>query len=216
MLRVVGDVHGKIKEYKKVIQGAKASVQVGDMGFDYSKLTDPYKHKFVGGNHDNYDEYYQCKSALGDYGEAELNEVRFFFVRGSWSIDSLHRVYNFQLTNHKTWWYEEELCQDSLMAAIDMYEDHKPDFVITHDCPSSIKETVKPRSNNILKRFGWPENISCRTQQALSVMFKLHQPKLWIFGHWHVKRDFMFNGTRFICLPELAFVNVDKNLEVYP
>jgi predicted phosphodiesterase len=215
MIRVVGDVHGKIKEYKKVIQGAKASVQVGDLGFDYSKLTDPDMHKFVGGNHDNYDEYYQCKSALGDYGEAELNEVKFFFIRGSFSIDCLQRVQNYALTQQKTWWYEEELSIEQLINAIDLYTELKPDFVITHDCPSSVKDNIS-RGPQVLKKFGWPGEMTCRTQQALSVMFQEHQPKLWIFGHWHHKKEFRVNNTRFICLPELGFVNVDKDLKVYP
>jgi hypothetical protein len=40
-------------------------------------------------------------------------------------------------------------------------------------------------------------------------MFANIQPKLWIFGHWHVPFDYVHEGTRFICIPELAMVDVD-------
>ena len=39
-----------------------------------------------------------------------------------------------------------------------------------------------------------------RTEKTLGEMFKIHQPKLWIFGHWHRKFDQKILGTQFICL----------------
>lgn len=48
-----------------------------------------------------------------------------------------------------------------------------------------------------------------RTRVAFERMLFLHPPKLWVFGHWHVPFDYESNGTRFICLPELATLDVD-------
>jgi hypothetical protein len=42
-------------------------------------------------------------------------------------------------------------------------------------------------------------------------MFIGHKPKLWIFGHWHVPFDEVIAGTRFICLPELAYIDIDTS-----
>ena len=47
MLRVVGDVHGHIEQYQQVIWNAEASIQLGDMGFTYSKLENNPNHKFL-------------------------------------------------------------------------------------------------------------------------------------------------------------------------
>lgn len=40
-------------------------------------------------------------------------------------------------------------------------------------------------------------------------MFTAHKPKLWLFGHWHMPFDEVVSGTRFICLAELATIDVD-------
>jgi hypothetical protein len=46
-------------------------------------------------------------------------------------------------------------------------------------------------------------------------MFSIHKPDLWIFGHWHCDADEVIDGTRFICLNELSYVDVDmETLEV--
>jgi hypothetical protein len=40
-------------------------------------------------------------------------------------------------------------------------------------------------------------------------MLAIHKPRLWIFGHWHVRFDHIHEGTQFVCLPELATMDVD-------
>jgi len=213
MIRIIGDVHGKIDNYNQLIKQCDYSVQVGDLGFDYSKIkADPACHRFVGGNHDNYDVYHNTSLSLGDYGTWQLNGIEFFFVRGSVSIDALPRISNYILSGQKTWWYEEELSIEELEDAIDLYEQVQPDIMITHDCPSSIKHNFS--SPQVMKHFGWPEDYSCRTQQALSVMFQIHKPKLWFFGHWHRNWHRKIDGTRFFCINELDFLDLDGKMKV--
>jgi|14BtaG_2_1085337.scaffolds.fasta_scaffold64280_2 hypothetical protein len=214
MLRIIGDVHGKMEEYKKVAQRAEYSLQLGDMGFDYDPLKelDFACHQFFGGNHDNYDTYYSIPHSIGDYGTHRLGEIDFFFMRGSVSIDCLSRVYDYFLSNNKTWWYEEELTMKQLDAAIDSYETIKPEIMITHDCPSVVKNMIS--NPNVMQRFGWPEQHSCLTQQALQTMFSIHQPKLWFFGHFHRTWTKQIGETKFFCINELDYYDLDSKMNV--
>lgn len=40
-------------------------------------------------------------------------------------------------------------------------------------------------------------------------MFEMHQPRIWLFGHWHFDFDGVIDGTRFICLGELSYRDLD-------
>ena len=215
MIRIIGDVHGKLDQYIAMTKECDWSVQVGDMGFDYTPLVevDHNAHRFVGGNHDNYDTYTNTPHSLGDYGEWRMGGVEFFFVRGSVSIDALPRVSNYILSGHKTWWYEEELSMEELEDAIDLYEQVKPDVMITHDCPNSIKDNFS--SAQVMRHFGWPEDYACRTQQALSVMFQIHQPKLHFLGHWHRNWHKEINGTHFFVVDELSWLDLKMENDRY-
>jgi len=48
-----------------------------------------------------------------------------------------------------------------------------------------------------------------RTGQALQSMWEYHQPEMWFFGHWHETRDLTLNGTKFQCLGEMDYVDVE-------
>jgi len=37
---------------------------------------------------------------------------------------------------------------------------------------------------------------------GLQIMFDMHRPKLWVFGHYVIK------GTRFVCLNELKTITI--------
>jgi hypothetical protein len=39
-------------------------------------------------------------------------------------------------------------------------------------------------------------------------MLEAHRPSLVIFGHWHMARDRIIDRTRFICLPELGWIDI--------
>jgi hypothetical protein len=42
----------------------------------------------------------------------------------------------------------------------------------------------------------------------LQQMFDVHKPKHWVFGHYHIRRDFEIDGTQFHCLPELDSLEI--------
>ncbi len=214
-IRVIGDIHGQPNVYKKIIEGADASVQLGDLAFDYRFLgnVDDNHHKFFGGNHDNYDKCFAYPHCLGDYGNEILNGVGFYFVRGGFSIDRDYRERHYAFTGQKSWWENEEMPDRQMWDCLQHYSDTKPDLVITHECPRSVSELIG--NPDILRNFGFdPETFTTRTSELLETCFRFYQPKVWIFGHYHKRQELTIGRTRFICLPEFGYCDVDENLDV--
>jgi hypothetical protein len=212
-LRIIGDVHGKYKDYIALTKECDYSIQIGDMGFDYNHLKelDPDNHKFIAGNHDNMDMYPLDDHAVcngHDYGITSVGGFKFFYVRGGFSIDWRMRQDHYLRTGIQTYWDNEELPIDEMHACFSYYKLLQPEFMITHECPRSISKYVG--NNDILKSFGYdPRHFTTRTSELLEAMFQAHQPKMHFFGHYHVDFDEVINGTRFICLPELGYFDIE-------
>lgn len=203
-LRLVGDVHGYTGNYLDMVKDVPLSLQVGDVGFRYDdlKTLDSDKHRIVAGNHDNYCEdengkfYLQTPHFLGDYGVWEAPGFGpVFYVRGAWSIDQDVRTWGLD------WWPKEELSIAELHDALALYTEVKPRLVVTHDCPSTVADILLA---------GKPRFATCRTSHGLEAMFRTHQPKWWIFGHYHVDWRQQIEGTTFVCLDELSVFDLDQ------
>jgi hypothetical protein len=181
-------VHGKFTQYKHLLVGVEASLQLGDMGLGFGlddRLGTPSKrHRFIRGNHDDPEVCRQHPNCLDDFG------VFFgtFFVGGGFSVDRDIR------TTGVDWWPDEELSYERLTRAIVEYENVRPKTVASHECPGGVLHLVHE-----VNHFGMS-----RTARALDAMFKQHQPKFWVFGHHHKNMSFEHNGTRFVALKELA------------
>jgi Icc-related predicted phosphoesterase len=194
IINFIGDLHGHYSWYHKFIRKLpdnEYSFQIGDFGFSYNSITcfPVHKHVMLPGNHDNYDIIKWCNNALKLYGL--WNTI--FYVRGAWSIDRKYR------TQGIDWWSEEELDIDTLNSAIDYYKKIKPEYMVTHEAPLSLVDQLVDPS--FAKDFGYSETaIKTKTNQALQTMFEIHQPKVWIFGHYHVARRIQVENTQFICL----------------
>lgn len=233
-LRVIGDVHGKYDRYAHVASEAEYSLQVGDMGFDYryiTRIVNSDNHKVIGGNHDNYTKhpcphcnddvnmggecmscngkgyFYgdQSKHFLGDYGIWQPPEFEpIFFFRGAWSIDWKYR------TPEISWWEDEEIPYQHMLRGFQFYKQVQPEFVVTHTCPFSIVPSIP-----FDKIFGDVIHKP-RTEEILDQMYEEWQPKVWIFGHWHVDWEKVFTHpktgkqTRFICVAELSYKDFPK------
>lgn len=211
-LRITGDVHGLMRKYVSQVEHCNSSLQLGDMGFDYKwlKPLSWKNHKFFGGNHDNYDVYDACPHSLGDYGLEILGGLKFYFIRGAFSIDAVGRQKAEKRGHPKSWWEEEQLNLNSLSDAIKDYESIRPETMITHTCPVEIARLIgNPRS---LRSLGYvAETFNTPTQAALQVCFETHKPNLWIFGHFHMNKAFEYKGTLFVCLEELQNLDADKS-----
>jgi predicted phosphodiesterase len=209
MTYLIGDVHGKYGAYKTILKQHKNTIQIGDMGVGFKRSASqaeymdrnsfypnpPYdlmveqNARFIRGNHDNPEVCSRHQQWIPD-GTVEDD---WMFVGGAYSIDKQYR------TEGVDWWEAEELTQSDFYAIMDVYEKAKPRVMVTHDCPEFLIGYIHSH------HFG----ISTRTGQALDAMFNLHQPKTWVFGHHHKLFDQEIRGTRFVCLPELAGMEIE-------
>jgi predicted phosphodiesterase len=186
---MIGDVHGKIDQYRQLIQNVDYSIQVGDMGVGFVDvpIMQP-QHRFLRGNHDNPDLCRQHPNYLGEWGYLPLPKL--FYVSGAYSIDRDMRIAGIN------WWADEELSQEELGKALTEYALVKPEIVISHDCPVSLIQTML---RNIVT---YP--IGSRTGHTLQAMLDVHRPDAWIFGHHHVNVIQKIKNTEFVCLAELG------------
>lgn len=213
--RFIGDVHGKFDRYREIIRDSPPSIQVGDMGVGFRnwphgepRANPPHgamvdsDARFIRGNHDN---PHACKNQSQFIPDGHY-EDEIMFIGGAVSIDKANRVEDF------SWWPEEELSWPELYRMVDLYIERKPRIMVTHECPESVAEAIVGQRSGVWRVKLDPE-FSSRTRQAFQSMFSCHSPNLWIFGHWHVPFDHVINGTRFICLPELAYLDIDIDLD---
>lgn len=202
MLRIIGDIHGNYREYRKIIKNVSQSLQVGDMGLDYLGLMDkdPDIHKFIGGNHDNYDHVHKILNYLGDFGVWKSDIGDIFHVRGAWSIDNEWRKNYEKTKGFKTWWEQEELTDEKFEECVKLYTEVKPKFVVSHACPQSIQKYVTDREFQAQFGFSTDQELTSRTCLYLQQMYEIHAPKVWVFGHYHTYKNWFQDQTRFICL----------------
>lgn len=201
-MKFIGDIHAKLYDYSQLIRKCDGpSIQVGDFGYGFFsdqfkektfKNLDMTQHKFIRGNHDCPSLAKKQPTFIKD--GSVYNNV--FCVGGAWSIDKNMR------TPGIDWWKDEELSYEEFGHVIDAYSIIKPDIVCTHDCPSSASYEM------FVKKYNKP-NYKTLTGNALQIMFEIHQPKFWVFGHWHTDMVMKMDGTKFICVGELSHIDID-------
>lgn len=207
-MRIIGDVHGRYENYLRCLDGCTNSIQIGDMGLDYSELKFPsIHHRFFRGNHDNWDEMWHPNMEAGYVGDIK-HDGSIMYASGAASIDAAHRVLDYIITGRKTWWYNEEIPVHMMDDSKSLYSKNKPSIMLSHDCPVIMQKYLESFGGLDLKRFGFPSGFSSRTQVFLDTLFSIHQPQLWVFGHWHRNVEKKIGNTTFICLGELSYVDV--------
>lgn len=201
--RFIGDIHGNVREYHNLIDNIPSgkSVQVGDFGMGFISKEDENffftnkNHGFIRGNHDD---PAICKKHPCWIPDGTIkNDV--MFVGGGWSIDWQYRIPGI------SWWEDEELTSEELYIMIDRYIESKPRVMVTHEAPAQV---IQPLFPDEYKMAFAPS----RTSRAFEAMFNNHQPEIWIFGHWHKNRNQIINGTRFICLAELTYIDLEVDI----
>lgn len=213
MIRYIGDVHGKFDQYMEIVKDCEYSIQLGDFGFgkEWTKLyysgLDPVRHKVCSGNHDDMMAVQHSPHWLGDFGEFSLNGRDMFFVRGGLSIDRVYRIGEQLGGSCKSWWSSEELDFEFLYRAFLQYKEVKPEIMISHVAPISVKDHLvgSNKKPNTLQRYGFDLGFEENTSIMLDMCFRYHKPKLWLFGHYHNSMDKIINGCRCICLAELEY-----------
>jgi Icc-related predicted phosphoesterase len=213
--RFIGDVHGYKYELGLVLgnipDDVTSVIQVGDMGVGFGQgdywhesledMMQAVNGRFIRGNHDDPAQCKEMRTWIQD-GRIE-NDV--MFIGGAWSIDHQWRTMGVDL------WEDEELSTHQLYGLISVYDMVRPRVMVTHDCPLSVSNKLFIEKSKSFSKMQY----RTRTGSAFEEMFSIHKPKLHIFGHWHCDADEVINGTRFICLNELSYVDVDmETLEV--
>jgi Icc-related predicted phosphoesterase len=191
-LTLIGDVHGKFSAYESICAKHDRTIQVGDFGIGFG-IEPPIcgaNHMFIRGNHDHPQESREHISYLGDYGY--LKEDKLFYLSGAFSVDRQWR------TPGLTWWYDEELSEPDLQAALWFYKEAKPEVMVTHMLPHNVQQAI----------FHFKPSYPCRTSLTLKAMFKVHAPRIWVCGHYHLAKDVRKGKTRFVVLPELGTVTI--------
>jgi hypothetical protein len=192
---LIGDVHCKIDEYKKIIDqnNNTDSIVLGDFGFKQShdwfiNNQDIMIHKVLFGNHDYYP-YVHYQHPLGDFGIYK----NLFFIRGAITpaMDLYHRMYL-----NKYYFLEEQLSKEELENALELYIKTKPEIVISHDCPM------------LIKRLWFNYDDETRTNLMFDKFFENWKPKFWYFGHYHFSKKEIINNCTFQCLGELKTVMI--------
>lgn len=208
IIRFIGDVHGYYGAYKTILKNSPyPTIQVGDMGIGFksthgatyglSSANPPYdlmvegKHKFIRGNHDNpgvckkHTQFIPDGTYDPDYG--------IMYIGGGFSIDREFR------TKDMSWWEDEEVAPIDWNWIQEKYKAMKPKVMVTHCCPT---EVVNLHLQELSKGYS-QKSIPSQTDEALQDLFAIHQPELWVYGHWHRTTNHLVFGTQFICVDEL-------------
>jgi|688.fasta_scaffold254229_3 predicted phosphodiesterase len=192
---IIGDCHQKYRRYHEIIRQKdrhEYTIQIGDFGLSkYETLdnVDHTKHIIIRGNHDNTILAKNYPHFLDAYGYmTNFNGINFFWYSGAYSIDRQYRTIGID------YFEDEQLSIDQFMKARELYREIKPDIVLTHDCPDfMVPEYIGPYAKRYENITGW----------ALGELYKIHQPKLFIHGHYHVSKTTQYGDTKFVCLNEL-------------
>lgn len=206
-MRLIGDCHGYYDRYMKIISQSTNSVQIGDMGVGFrnhhGEVTGnpPYdvmvanNARFIRGNHDNPGVCRNHKQWIPDgHMETTPNGTRIMYIGGALSIDKHMR------TEGYNWWPDEELSYYALDRIMQDYIKFKPDIMITHECPNFVAYQIS--------RGNLYEDDSI-TRKAFDNFWEAHQPTYHFFGHWHQNWQYTEGKTKFICIDELNYVDLD-------
>lgn len=185
-------------------KGLDCSIQIGDMGIfdetDIAALPEDSNHRFFRGNHDNPQLCRSHPNYMGDWGYRDKD--RLFWCSGGFSIDWLSRTIGINF------WDDEELSYNELMSVINYYADVQPKIMLSHECPTVIKETALSNPGK--------KDIRSRTEMALQTMWEIHQPELWVFGHHHRRVEKKIDKTQFIGLGEIKYGRVKDAIYEIP
>lgn len=204
----IGDAHGafhRLRDIRKKHSDADEILIVGDFGwfgnglrsveeawlkkFGETEVTSKPYIRVLAGNHDNIDALRRDFPLGGisfiDHGTIEGTTL---YVGGAWSIDGVTGVWPNSRIPGIDWWDNEELSREEWEQIFAAGKGKRIETVISHDFPAAVFPMILPGARY----------ISTRTSEYLEELRQmLPDVKLWIGGHYHVSRDFEFEGTRF-------------------
>lgn len=112
-----------------------------------------------------------------------LDGRKILFMGGASSIDKHWRTPGYD------WFWQEDISYKDMEAL----PDEEIDIVISHTCPSSFLSTILPKD---ARKFNDP------AYEYLEFILDKYKPKLWLFGHWHCKKEGFNKGCKWVALNE--------------
>jgi hypothetical protein len=213
LTRLIGDIHGLVNEYTAyaIDKFDGPTIQIGDFGIGFGQgdywlesVSDFHErggHRFIRGNHDHPALCKTMPSYIAD-GTVE-NDV--MFIGGAWSIDNPNAPPGwYKRSENYDWWADEECSDEQFEHMFETYKRIKPRVMITHDCPAKISYKMF-WDTGFLTGPAYPN----RTGTWFNKFFDAHEPEEWYFGHWHKTMHCNYGRTRFQCLGELDFMDVE-------
>jgi len=201
MIYVHGDSHGQFDKFIENLNQLMSDdivIHVGDFGF-YKPSIDKLIAAFpdglpclvlvVDGNHEDFNYLYRfpIENGLRKVFEnlyhvprgsvLDIDGKLFGFLGGGESIDYTSRVKNV------SWWEEERISDDDVLALIDRCDGDQLDYLITHVCTQEFRDLYFPKL--MLKNWGLPDGWQDISMQQVSRAVDILQPKKHIFGHMH-------------------------------
>lgn len=195
---VTGDIHNDWGPLNSLINQKRPELVIccGDFGF-WPNLGRPFsqikpkgaKILWCDGNHEDH-------WSLRDRTTDELAPDIFYMPRGSTytlddgrtimfmgGADSIDKIMR---TEGVDWFREETIQQRDLHDLPDV----KVDIFITHTCPLQLVDSLR-------QYYDKPPEPS---NYALTELHRIYKPSLWFFGHWHMYREGVLDGTQWYCL----------------
>lgn len=205
-IMVLGDTHGNSAWVNRVLKraaylGCDTVIQVGDFGYwehfedgraflkSVSKWSKKHGIEFywIDGNHENFDMLFS-----GNYKAAahapfwKIRDNLFYIPRGTvweWEgftfagIGGAVSVDRDSRTPGYSWWSQEQIRNDDVLALEDNLEDvEHVDFLFTHDC-GFLPDTGR--------RFYKVDDISERHRNVLKYVVDISEPRHHFHGHYH-------------------------------
>jgi Icc-related predicted phosphoesterase len=194
---MVGDLHNQFNDLNALINKKHPDIVIccGDFGYwpnwqGSQKLSEikPQGAKiyWIDGNHEDHwsirdrqtDELEKDVIYMPRGSTMKLEDGRnILFMGGALSIDKHLR--------REGWdWFPEETISYSDMENL---PEEKIDIFVTHTCPEELVDDLI---------MYYPEKRAEPSNYALSQLWKIYKPQLWIFGHWHVYKEGTLMGTK--------------------
>lgn len=198
---ITGDIHNEFRELNKLINKTRPELVIccGDFGYwpyiHNSEKFDEIKPQtakilWIDGNHEDHwslklrksDEIVPNVIYMPRGSTYELEDGRkILFMGGADSIDKRLRVLGRD-------WFPEEIITHQDFANLPA---ENIDIFITHTCPVELVDNL---------RVFYPEKPPEPSNYALTELWKMYNPKLWFFGHWHTQKEYFLNNTHFYAL----------------
>jgi DNA repair exonuclease SbcCD nuclease subunit len=96
------------------------------------------------------------------------------------------------------YWPKEQLSIEAMDKALELYIKEKPDIVISHEGPRSIAKRLLRNA------------VPTPTNLLLDEMNKVHKPRYWLFGHYHIEKVIKIYKTTYCAVDMNQTVDIGE------